>query len=77
VAVAAAYYEDKLGAPPTQVHFAGHTFGADPHAEGFAAWIGEPGLDIIPLGKRPETGAATSLGSTSIAGVAGALAGVR
>jgi type IV pilus assembly protein PilM len=82
VAVAAAYFEDKLGAPPTRLHFAG-SFGAGDDwtagsgAETFARWIDNPELTVIDLSPHPETGAATALGNTSIAGVAGALAGVR
>ena len=82
VAVAAAYYEDKLGARPTKLHFAGYTGEVDAGSngagsEGFARWINDPELSIVELTKRPETGAVTSLGAASIAGVTGALAGVR
>lgn len=77
VAVAAAYYEDKLGAPPTRLHFAGNTGGEDTGSEGFAHWIGYPELSVVDLAPRPETGAATALRNASFAGVAGALAGVR
>jgi type IV pilus assembly protein PilM len=78
VAVAAAYYEDKLGAPPTQLHFAGH-IGSSEEAgsEGFATWIDDPELNVVDLAAHPATGATTSLGSASIAGVNGALAGAR
>lgn len=82
VAVAAAYFEDKLGARPTQLHFAGAfrandlgAFGSG--ADNFARWIDDPGLTVVDLAPRPQTGAINSLGNTSIAGVAGALAGVR
>jgi type IV pilus assembly protein PilM len=77
VAVAAAYYEDKLGARPTRLHFAGYTGEDDAGVEGFARWINDPELSIVELTGRPETGAVTSLGTASIAGVTGALAGVR
>jgi type IV pilus assembly protein PilM len=77
VAVAAAYYEDKLGARPTRLHFAGHTGGHETATEGFARWIDDPELSVVDLAARPETGTTTSLGTASIAGVAGALAGVR
>jgi type IV pilus assembly protein PilM len=78
VAVAAAYYEDKLGGRPTRLHFAGH-IGSSEEAgsEGFASWIDDPELTVVDLAARPATGATTSLGSASIAGVTGALAGVR
>jgi type IV pilus assembly protein PilM len=77
VAVAAAYYEDKLGARPTRLHFAGSTGEDDGGVEGFANWIADPELSIVELTRRPETGAVTALGTASIAGVTGALAGVR
>jgi len=77
VAVAAAYYEDKLGARPTRLHFAGNTGMDEAGSEGFAAWIDDPELSVVELAQRPETGAATSLGAVSLAGVAGALAEVR
>ncbi|MGA2046387.1 MAG: hypothetical protein ABSG96_01790 [Terracidiphilus sp.] len=77
VSVAAAYYEDKLGARPTRLHFAGYTGADDAGVEGFANWINDPALAIVELTGRPETGAVTTLGTASIAGVTGALAGVR
>jgi type IV pilus assembly protein PilM len=77
VAVAAAYYEDKLGARATRIHFAGHTGTQEPGREGFARWIDDAELTVVELSKPPETGAVTALGNASIAGVAGALAGVR
>jgi type IV pilus assembly protein PilM len=77
VAVAAAYYEDKLGARPTQLHFAGSTGLNGNGSESFALWLADPEMNVVDLAPRPETGAATALGTTSIAGVVGALAGVR
>jgi type IV pilus assembly protein PilM len=80
VAVAAAYFEDKLGARPRQLHFAGIGAGigapGDSVAEEFARWIDDPELTVTDLAPRPETGAATPLGNlVSLAGVVGALAG--
>jgi type IV pilus assembly protein PilM len=80
IAVAAAYFEDKLGARPQQLHFAGIGAGIGAHgdsvAEEFARWIEDPELTVIDLAPRPETGAATPLGNlVSLAGVVGALAG--
>jgi type IV pilus assembly protein PilM len=72
VAVAAAYYEDKLGARPYKLHYAGSGEAAE-----FAQWLNEPELTVVDLVTRPETGAMTALGENSVAGVAGALAGVR
>ncbi len=70
IAVAAAYFEDKLGAPPRRLYYAGiESF------EEFAATIGNPEIAIAAWAERPEEGALTSLPQTSFAGVAGALAG--
>jgi type IV pilus assembly protein PilM len=71
IAVAAAYYEDKLQARPSQLYFSG-TGGT----QNFSRLFEDPELAITDLALRPDTGAATSLGEFSIAGVAGALAGV-
>jgi type IV pilus assembly protein PilM len=70
IAVASAFFEDKLGTRPSRLHYAGNYA-----AEDFARWIDNPELTVIDLAPHPETGAATSLGDMSIAGVAGALAG--
>jgi type IV pilus assembly protein PilM len=82
IAVAAAYYEDKLGVAPTQVHYSGSCEaefnGANiGDVESFALWLDDPYLAVVELAPRPETGAVTALGKASIAGVTGALAGVR
>ena len=71
IAVAAAYYEDKLHLKPMQVYYSG--IGG---AHSFRRWIDDPEMTVTDLVARPETGAATSIGDFSIAGVAGALAGV-
>jgi type IV pilus assembly protein PilM len=71
IAVAAAYYEDKLQAKPSKLHYAG--VGG---AEQFARWIDDPELAVIDLAPRPETFVTTPLGDMSVAGVSGALAGV-
>jgi type IV pilus assembly protein PilM len=70
IAVAAAYYEDKLQLKPRQLYFAGAGGAYD-----FGRWINDPELTVADLAPQPETGATTVL-PTSIAGVAGALAGV-
>lgn len=72
IAVAAAYFEDKLQAPARTLHYAGSYETAR-----FAAWIDMPELTVVDLAPRPETGLATTLGAASIAGAAGALAGAR
>ena len=70
IAVAAAYYEDTLGAPAREIQYAGCYNSRD-----FAVWISSMELNVVDLIQRPETGAITSLGHASIAGAAGALAG--
>jgi type IV pilus assembly protein PilM len=72
IAVAAAYFEDKLLSRPRRLHYAGEG-GADL----FAGWLADPQLTVVDLVPRPQTGAATALGDASIAGVTGALAGAR
>jgi type IV pilus assembly protein PilM len=72
IAVAVAYFEDRLITRPRQLRYAGN--GA---ADDFARWIKDPELTVVELAPRPETGAATALGNLSLAGVAGALAGAN
>lgn len=70
IAVAAAYFEDKLQAPARTLHYAG----CYPTSE-FASWIDAPELTVVDLVPRPETGLTTAIGHANIAGSAGALAG--
>jgi type IV pilus assembly protein PilM len=70
IAVAAAYFEDKLLARPTKLHYAGIGSAFD-----FGQWLDDPELAVAELAPRPETGAATTLGDLSVAGVTGALMG--
>ena len=70
VAVAMAFYEDKLGAAPRRLLYTGCA-----EASEFAQWIDTPELEVVELAPRPSTGAATALGQASLAGAAGALAG--
>jgi type IV pilus assembly protein PilM len=72
IAVAAAYYEDKLAAKARQLYYGG-VGGADE----FARWIqlGDTEMKVSELVPRPTTGAATPLGKMNFAGVLGALAG--
>ena len=72
IAVAAAYFEDKLQAPARELHYAG----SYPTAE-FAQWIDNPELTVVDLVPRSLTGTVTAMGTTSIAGAVGALAGAR
>jgi type IV pilus assembly protein PilM len=71
IAVAAAYFEDKLLVRPQKLHYAG---AGEPRE--FAEWIDDPELAVVELTARPTTGATTPLGEASLAGVVGALAGV-
>jgi type IV pilus assembly protein PilM len=78
IAVASAYYEDKLGARPRLLYYAGIGAGGNSSAEDFASWIDDAELTVADLAPRPETGAATPLGNLmSLAGVVGALAGAN
>ena len=82
IAVAAAYFEDRLGAPPTRLYYAGnYTTGSEGNqiagTEGFARWIGDLELTVVDLVPQPETGATTPLRNACIAGVSGALAGAH
>lgn len=70
IAVAAAYFEDKLGMRPRRVHYAGIQT-----PDAFAASLGDPEFSIVEWAPRPQEGTLTSLPQTSLAGVAGALAG--
>jgi type IV pilus assembly protein PilM len=76
IAVAAAYYEDKLGSRPRKMYlsFKYASGDGDGGVEAFSRWIDDPALSVVDLVPRPETGAATSLRNASIAGVSGALA---
>ena len=71
IAVAAAYFEDKLGAPPQRLYYAGIE---DPSQ--FARTVGNPAIPIVEWADRPSEGALAALPQTSFAGVQGALAGV-
>jgi type IV pilus assembly protein PilM len=70
VAVAAAYYEDRLAARPALLHFAGS---AD--AKEFARAVAETHLSVVELAPASAVGALTTMGPIGFAGVAGALAG--
>jgi type IV pilus assembly protein PilM len=70
VAVAAAYYEDKVSVLPKELYFAGNGTATE-----FERWFGPSELRIIDFAPRPSTGVATSLSNMSTAGLTGALAG--
>lgn len=70
IAVAAAYFEDKLGSRPRQLYYAGiHELGD------FARAVNDPDLSVVDWVPRPDEGATTALPQISFAGVDGALAG--
>ena len=71
IAVAAAYYEDKLVARPRQLLYAGNDT-----AEQFARLVGDPELAVVDMVPNTGLGATTALGPLSLAGISGALAGV-
>ena len=70
IAVAAAYYEDKLVARPRKLHYAGTQ-----KADDFARIVADPELAVVDIVPNTGLGATTALGPLSIAGIAGALAG--
>ena len=70
VAVAAAYYEDKISVLPKTLYFSGNGDAAE-----FEQWFGTSELTIVNLVDRPVTGATTSMSNLSVAGITGALAG--
>lgn len=69
IAVAAAYYEDKLQMRPRRLYCTGNTSAAE-----LAAWLEDPELTVVEMVPQPETGALTSLRTVSTAAVDGALA---
>ena len=71
VAVAAAYFEDKLSSPPREVHYAGAV-----DAREFSRAIADARLTVLEVAPSPTTGVTTTLGPIGFAGVMGALAGV-
>jgi type IV pilus assembly protein PilM len=77
LAVAVAYFEDRLSESPKKLHFAG--IGG---AARFAAWIGEldatlAAMSLVDVVPSPDRGATTAMGTASIAAVTGALVGVN
>lgn len=70
IAVAAAYYEDKLIGRPREIRYAGIQ-----KTEEFARLVADPELSIVDMVPSTGLGATTALGPMSIAGISGALAG--
>jgi type IV pilus assembly protein PilM len=71
IAVAAAYYEDKLVGRPSRLYYTGTQ-----KSDEFARMLGDPELAIVDMVPTTGLGATTSLGSMSTAALSGALAGV-
>jgi type IV pilus assembly protein PilM len=72
IAVAAAYFEDKMAAHPDKLLLAG--VGS---AQNFAQWLDDATLHVAEMAGHPTTGMTTTTGSMSFAAVNGALAGAR
>ena len=70
VSVAAAYFEDKLGARPQVLYYADES-----DSQFFADWLDNPDRIVDELAPLHKTGAAETLNNASIAGAIGALAG--
>lgn len=70
VAVSAAYFEDRIGVWPEQLHYAGSV-----NAVAFAQAVSESRLLVKEIAATPATGAVTTMGPMGFAGVAGSLAG--
>jgi len=72
VAVAIAYFEDKLHASPGRIFYSGELA-----LEAFAQMVALGELPIEELVPHPATGLTTTLGMATLAGVTGALAGAH
>lgn len=70
VAVAAAFYEDKLQARPHRIFHSGMLSAVE-----FAELIDDPAMSVTETVVKPELGLSAAVGRHSIAGVTGALAG--
>ena len=72
IAVAAAFFEDKLQVRPHRLLYSGVLSLAE-----FAELVDDPALGVDPIAPRPGMGIASSAGHQSVAGVTGALAGTN
>ncbi len=72
IAVAAAFYEDKLQVRPTRILYSGVLSQRE-----FAELLEDPELTVTEAIPYPTTGMVASVGSHSLAGVTGALAGTN
>ncbi len=71
IAVAGAYYEDKIAARAQTLHYAGTV-----RADEFAELMGDPELKVVEMSPHPDLGMTTSMRAVSFAGITGALTGV-
>jgi type IV pilus assembly protein PilM len=72
VAVAAAFYEDRLQVRPTRLLYSGVLSARD-----FALMLDDAELAVGEIVPRPETGMVSAMGELSVAGVTGALVGTN
>jgi type IV pilus assembly protein PilM len=72
IAVAAAFFEDRLQARPHRVLYSGVLT-----AREFTELVDDPALAVGEVVPRPEAGMVSAMGSQSVAGVTGALAGTN
>jgi type IV pilus assembly protein PilM len=72
IAVAAAFYEDRLQIPPNRLLYSGVLSAHD-----FAALVDDAALAIGEVVPRPEVGMTSALGPVSVAGVTGVLVGTN
>ena len=73
IAVASAFFYDKLNAKPGRLYYAGNQASGE-FAGWINNWIKEAEMTVVELAPQPKVGAVNSLGNASIAGVCGALA---
>ena len=71
IAVATAYFEDRMGAHPRVLYYTGHE-----DARTVAQWLNDPEMDVVDMA-RADPGQRNAIVPASAAGVAGALTGVR
>jgi type IV pilus assembly protein PilM len=72
IAVAAAFYEDRLQVRPTRLLYSGVLSARD-----FAAMVDDPEFVVSDVVVRPETGMTSPMGHQSVAGVTGVLVGTN
>jgi hypothetical protein len=73
IAVASAFFYDKLNAKPSRLYYAGNQASGE-FAGWINDWIKDAEVTLEELAPQPKVGALNSLGNASLAGVCGALA---